>query len=344
MTKIPNPFDGSSFEGLVKIDEPLAPRTTLGVGGPADYYYEATTTGQIINLISIAASKKIPYVVLGAGSNVLVSDEGFRGLIIKNSSADWEILKQYRFPAFSRHSLAARWSPPPNSGFANMGYDESEYPLVALRADCGIPVQRLAVELLNKGITGLEWFAGIPGTIGGAVYMNMHGGGKFFGDLLVEARLLDSTGQINQRPRSNFEFKYDYSILHKTKEVVLDVVLGLRLGPVKKAQRLMFNWLKHKNASQPKRSSGCVFQNISEDDRRRLKMPTTSTGFIIDRLLRLKGRRHGGAMVSEEHGNFFVNTGSATAQDFYELICEVKNKANKELSVELKEEVCYVGF
>jgi UDP-N-acetylmuramate dehydrogenase len=126
--------------------------------------------------------------------------------------------------------------------------------------------------------------------------------------------------------------------------VVLDAVLQLRRGPVEQARAVMASWMTRKNRSQPKRSSGCVFQNLSEADRRRLDLPTTSAGYVIDKYLHLKGYRVGGAKISSAHGNFMVNAGGASAEDFRTLIAEVKRRARDQLGLDLKEEVRYLGF
>lgn len=337
-------FSGTRFENRAKRDEPLRKYTTLGVGGPADDYVVAESSADMVELLALARAEGIGVVVLGGGSNVLVSDEGFRGLVIHNKASSWRVLETIGEDKTSPSPMTPpRWTEVSEGVADKLSYDERSYPSVLVRVDSGALLQRLMVEVLDQGVTGLEWFAGIPASVGGAVYMNLHGGRRFFGDLVREARLVSPVGTVQTVPAAYFCFAYDWSVLHETDEVVLDVTLALRRGSVEQARAVMVRWMRHKNESQPKRSSGCVFQNITEEDRRRLNLPTTSTGYVIDKLLHLKGRQVGGAKVSEEHGNFMVNIGSASAQDFVTLITEVRQRAKDELGLELREEVRYVG-
>ena len=337
-------FASIKFAQRLQQQEPLAQHTTLGVGGPADYYIVATTTDDIIELLEMARQAELPAVLLGGGSNLLVADAGFRGLVIHNRASSWRIMEETVPAVAATTPTLPRWSEPAEEPLPVFSYDETIYPPVLVQVDSGALLQRLMVELLEQGLTGLEWFSGIPGSVGGAMYMNMHGGKKFFGDLVREARLVDGAGAVRTVPQEYFRFGYDWSVLHQTNDVVLDVVLVLRRGPVEQARAMMTTWMKYKNETQPKRSSGCVFQNVSKEEQQRLALPTPSAGYIIDKLLHMTGQRHGGAQISEEHGNFMVNTGGATAADFVALICEVKERANSELNLNLNEEVRYVGL
>lgn len=317
----------------------LAQYSTLGVGGAAEYLSTPTTTADLVDALTWAHEQQVPVTVIGGGSNVLIADHGISGLVILNRVYEWELLDE---PAVEPLvSNMSRWNPA-NASLRAL-YDEAVYPPVLLKASSGALLSRLMVDGLSVGVTGLEWFAGIPGTVGGAVFMNMHGGPKLFGDHVVRATVVrDGVPRVVQR--DYFSFRYDWSVLHDTREIVIDAVLVLRRGPVDLAKTMMAAWMKEKNETQDKRSTGCIFQNISPEEQARLQLPTASAGYVIDRLLDLKGKRIGGAKISDRHGNFMVNAGDARAEDFAILIAYVKEQARNNLGLDLHEEVAYLGF
>jgi UDP-N-acetylmuramate dehydrogenase len=320
-------------------DKPLADLSTLRVGGKAEAWFVAKDSADLIAALAFCNEHNIPVSVLGGGSNVLINDGRIPGLVISNKANSFEVLAEQVIttPPINQ----ARWVSLAEPSVTD--YDESKYPLVAVRADSGCLLSWLMVELLKKKVTGLEWFAGIPGSVGGAIYMNMHGGPKLFGDLLVTARLFDH-GQIKHVNNEYFKWRYDWSILHDTKEVVIDAVLALRCGPVDQAKNLMVEWMKHKNKSQDKKSTGCIFQNLTSAEQARLNIPSPGAGYVIDKLLDLNGHQIGGAKISETHGNFMVNAGNARAEDFAILIAYIKEQARNKLNLELHEEIEYIGF
>lgn len=335
-------FAGTRFTERVIANRPLSELTTLGVGGPADYYIAAETSDEIPELIRLCHEKGIMFRVLGGGSNVLASDTGFRGLIIHNKTNTWQIVGEPQ-QSLSAVETQARWETV-GTDVDIQPYDEKRFPEVLVRTDSGCMVQRLMLDLLTQGVTGLEWYSGIPATIGGAVYMNMHGAQKFFGNDVVAVRVVSSRGAVSERSQADMQFRYDWSILHDTKDVVLDVTIRLRRGPVDQAKTIMTSWLKKKNETQPKRSCGSVFQNLSPEEQARLDIPTPGAGYVIDKLLDLNGYQIGGARIADNNGNFMVNTGAARAEDFAILIAYVKEQARNKLGLALHEEVEYLGF
>lgn len=337
-------FNDSIFAEKIKRDEPLALHTTLGVGGVADFYVVADSTDEIVAFVAQAREQSVPVLVLGGGSNVLIADEGFRGLVIQNRAATWRIVEA---PAFEgkeqKYRLPPRWHST-STDLPELDYNEQDYPIVFVQVDSGCMVQALMMQLMSKGITGLECFSGIPASIGGGIYMNMHGANKYLGDLLLSARVLANGGTIKEVTQSFFRFDYDWSVLHETNDVVLDAIFQLRYGPVERARAIMTSWLKFKNERQPKKSFGSVFQNLSAAEQARLGISNPGAGYVIDKLLHLNGKKMGGAQIAPNNGNFMVNTGNARAADFVALINEVKAEAKKVLQLELKEEVRYIGF
>ena len=212
---------------------------------------------------------------------------------------------------------------------------------INIRVDSGVRIDFLRKAMYQDGITGLEWFTGIPSTVGGAIYMNMHGGEYFFGDLVESASVTDGQNKkwVDQ---DYFKFAYDWSILHKTREIVLEADLRLKKGDVEKAQLLAKKWAKAK-AFQPRRSVGCIFKNLSSAEQLSLNLPTPSVGYVIDQVLKLKGTRIGDAVISPRHAAFIENIGQAKAKDVLDLIHLIKRKAKAELDINLKEEIEFIG-
>lgn len=316
-------------------DCPIAPHTTFRIGGKADFLCVVDSLLQLHDTIIACKTHRMPFKILGGGSNILVSDKGFRGLIIVNKAKGWEILENAEIPELisqTAHRHQAEDSVTPL---------KSGQKKVVVRVASGMKVPALMNALFAKDISGLELFAGIPATVGGAVYMNMHGGKLFFGDLLAQAQLL-SKGEVRNVPQSYFQFDYDYSILHETEEIVLSCDLVLTKGQSDAAKALAKDWIRKKKI-QPQRSAGCLFQNLTQEEQERLGYPTPSIGYIIDKVLEMKGKTVGGAQIAESHAAFIENIGGATAADVLGLINEIKKQMLLKTGIVLKTEIEFVG-
>ncbi|MBI4039567.1 FAD-binding protein [Candidatus Daviesbacteria bacterium] len=328
-------------------DEPMARHTTFAIGGPADLFYVAQTADELIGAVNLAKARKIPYFILGGGSKILVGDKGIRGLVIHNKTVVVEVINS----SFIIHPSSLTKTQPRFGQadedqfikFNDLDYDESKYDRVLVKVDSGVMVPVLITNLISQDITGLEWFARIPASVGGAIYMNMHGANRFLGNLVVSARILDAAGNIKTVDQSYFQFDYDYSILHKTLEVVLDVTLALYKGDRQKALTIATEWAKRKSKVQTPTSAGSIFRNLSVVDMTRLKLPTPAAGYVIDHLLGLAGTKIGQAQISTKHANFIVNLGGAKATDVLELVKLCQEQAQQKLGLELAEELLYVG-
>ncbi len=293
----------------VQVDEPLAAYTTFRLGGPSDLFFTAKSTPELVGAVSAAKEFAVDYLVLGRGSNLLISDEGYRGVVIKNDSSTGEALETN-----------------------------------PLRVDSGYSLQQLIDFSFDKGLVGLELFGGIPASVGGAVYNNVHGKDQFFNDRVQKVTLLTKDGIVRPEPVSYLQSSYDYTILQETGEVVLDVTLKLERGDVEEARILRAAWWQEKKKFQPQTNcAGCIFKNISKEDQQRLGYPTPSVGYLIDKGLGLKNAEIGGAKVCETHANFIVNTGAATAEDVWLLIRKIQDEAKEKLEVNLELEVELVG-
>ncbi len=349
---LPPAFDAALAKifAAVKIDEPLALHTTLGVGGPATRLATATTTEQLQEGVRLAHTHNVPVFVLGWGSNLVVSDRGFPGLVIKNRAQHWQVIEDDASATVQDSPSTLARLKPAGEGYYQIDdllYSEEDSPSVIVQVESGAKIDTLMKALFKQGITGLQWFAGIPATVGGAVYMNMHGGYHFFGDLVHQALLFDpqaanTDNGIKQVDQAYFQFDYDYSIIQKTKETVLWAQLKLFRGDVQRAQVTAREWARRK-ALQPQRSAGCIFRNLSPEEQKRLNLPTSSIGYFVEHVLKLKGVCRGDAIISPRHAAFIENLGKARAEEVKALIDLVADKARNGMGLELQEEVAYLG-
>lgn len=322
----------------------LAPYTTFRIGGPADYFLEANSVDDLVLGINMAQDLKVPYFILGAGSNILICDDGFKGMVIINRDRNvhFEILGfEEKDEKLEIKSRLEQLDEEKFYIFEELEVDRGES--VLIRVDSGWRLELLACAIFDRNLVGLEPFAGIPGTVGGAIYGNSHGGSRYFGEYVVGATILTSEGKIIKVDQDFFEFSYDYSCLKENGGVVLSTTLRLFKGDGKRA-KLSFDTWKEKKARQPKRSAGCIFQNLDEETQKSLGLPTNSVGYILDQVLGLKGTRCGDAQISDYHAAFIVNLGKARSSDVKTLINLCKEKARNKLGLEIKEEIVYVGF
>ena len=305
----------------IKTNILLAPHTYFKLGGPADYFIEAKTTQELIRAVHSAIKQKLPYLILGSGSNVLISDQGYRGMVIKNKATNI-LLKGFA------------------GGVAKGKIDLKE---AIVQADSGVPANQLIRYTLDQGLSGLEDFFGLPGTIGGAIYNNSHHLDQLIGDRVVEVQILDQSGKIKKYTQQECQFAYDYSIFHKTKETILSVSFLLKQGDKTQLWELANAAVKRRSTTQPLGlpSSGCIFKNLALSDQLRLGLPTQSVGYLIDRA-GLKGARIGGASVSDVHANFIVNDGTATCQNVLDLIAKIKSIIKAKYAVNLELEVVVI--
>jgi UDP-N-acetylmuramate dehydrogenase len=260
--------------------------------------------------------------VLGGGSNVLVSDDGFRGLVIKNKTS---VVKIKGF----------------TGGGAKGKLDLKE---AIVEAESGVTANYLIRYTLDEGLAGLEDMLGLPGTVGGAVYNNSHHLDKLFADHIIEVEVIGADGIIKKYTNAECQFAYDYSIFHKTKETILSASFQLKRGDKATLWEVATAAVKRRSSTQPLGlpSSGCMFKNITLADRMRLGVPTASAGYLIDKA-GLKGLRVGGAVVSDVHANFIINDGTATSRDVSSLVEDIKQKIKDKFGVSLVEEVIKIG-
>ncbi|KKU26489.1 MAG: UDP-N-acetylenolpyruvoylglucosamine reductase [Microgenomates group bacterium GW2011_GWA2_46_16] len=306
----------------LKFDEPLAKHTYFKLGGPADLLYEAHTIEELTDAVQATILYKVPFFVIGGGSNLLVTDAGFRGLVIKNKTDNIQL-----------------------KGFAG-GVDKGRVDLkeAIIQADSGVPANQLIRYSLDQGLSGLEQFFGLPGTVGGAIYNNSHHLDQLIGDRVVEIEVLDSAGNRKKYLQKDLHFEYDYSLLHKTQEIMLTASFLLKHGDKDTLWAIANEAVKRRSTTQPlgSASSGCIFNNIPLSDAMRLGLSTQSVGYLIDKA-GLKGLRVGGAVISDVHANFIVNDGTATSQDVLDLTAKIKEVIKVKFGVTLELEVIVIG-
>ncbi|MFN2444312.1 MAG: UDP-N-acetylmuramate dehydrogenase [Vicinamibacterales bacterium] len=298
------------FADRIYINRPLAPLTTFKVGGPADLLFDAHSSAEILEALTLARAAGVSVTMLGGGSNVLVGDRGIRGLVVR-----------------------------PRAGAISAVGDR------LVRVDAAITINGLVRWTINRGAGGLEAWAGTPGTVGGAIYGNAHWQRVNIGDLVDCVRLAKPDGTELQVPADRMEFDYDKSRLKRTGEVVLWVAFRVTPGRDPAALRLVARAsLAFRKRTQPLESptAGCIFMNPDPAiDRVPNGMPA-SAGALIDRAGQ-KGTSIGGAHVSRTHANFFINDGCATAADIRALIERCRHAVQSQYGVTLREEIVYLG-
>jgi UDP-N-acetylmuramate dehydrogenase len=289
-------------------NELLAEHTYAKIGGPAEVFVRVYERNDLESLVMFCGKQKIPFTILGGGSNVLVSDHGIRGLVIKN------LTKGYKL------KLAA------DSG--------------SIDVDSGLPTNVLVRAAVDTGLQGLEHFLGLPGSVGGAVYNNSHFTGKeLIGNFVKTVHLVDRDGERVTRTCEQMEFAYDSSIVQKTHEVIIWIEFTLQKGDKAALEQTMLEVTRHRVKTQPlgMPSSGCMFKNVTMPDGTK-----SGAGYLIDQA-GLKGMKIGDAMVSPVHANFIVNTGHATQADVEALAQKVEQAIKQKYGVELHREVFRLG-
>jgi UDP-N-acetylmuramate dehydrogenase len=295
--------------GRLRTQVPLAPYTTFRIGGPADLLYDASSADDLANAVEAARAADVPWFVLGLGANILVGDRGFRGLVIRNVARAFEF-----------------------------GVDGT------LRAESGAIVRDLIPEAIERGFSGLEHYAGIPSTVGGAVWQNLHflspaparERTMFIAEVFENAELLMVSGERRTVGADYMRFGYDDSVLHHTRDVALAVTLRLVPGDTATMHRIVQENLSWRGARHPwleiHPSAGSIFKKIAD----------VGAGRLIDQC-GLKGHRIGGAQISHIHANIIVNLGRATAADVRALIAHAQATVRERLGYTLETEIGLIG-
>jgi UDP-N-acetylmuramate dehydrogenase len=292
--------------GEVRLDVPLSRHTTFGIGGPADVFVIAQTADDLRRLVALCSRHNETFFVLGAGSNILVSDSGIRGVTIENRARGLD------------------------------GPMDSGNGAAVFRAQSGASIAALARYLSRKGFSGLEWAGGIPGTVGGAVVYNAGAYDGTMAAVLKSVQMVSKDGLQYELAVDELGLGYRESAFTRRLfdgHVILSADLLLRpADPDELATRLV-ELDRSRQASQPRgRSAGSIFKNTRE----------YPAWWLIDQV-GLRGHRHGDAEISAKHPNFIVNTGRATAKDVMALIDLARERVEAEFAVKLMTEVAFLG-
>jgi UDP-N-acetylmuramate dehydrogenase len=285
--------------GGVRYDEPLARHVTFRIGGPADVLLLPRSLAHLIAAVAWLYREGRPFVLLGRGSNVLVADRGVRGIVIKTGR-----------------------------GQEGVRYDGRR-----IVAECGVSLPQLSRAAATRGLSGLEFAAGIPGSIGGAVVMNAGAHGCAMDGVIHSVRVLTPAGE-QRWSRDALHFRYRESRLQREPGIVLEAELDLHSADPAASLARLDEWLRERGDTQPlgPPSSGCVFRNPAGEHAGRLI--DTAGG---------KGMRVGGAVVSDRHANYILNTDGATAADVLRLIGEVRARVEERTGIDLEPEIKLIG-
>ena len=274
------------------------------VGGSADYFFDARTEKELVSVVKFVKTSFFPYYIIGGGFNILFSDEGFRGLIIRNSI---KALKKVEKKV--------------------------------IKVKSGTSLKELVDFCLHKGVGGLEFLAGIPGTVGGAVCGNAGAFGCDIGSLLMNARILTESGKILQVEKNYFGFEYRWSRLKINKDVLLDVRLQGKARAQEKIKKSINEILQTRKRKHPPSGTACAGSYF--------KNPVLPFGEKVAAAALLdqvdaKEKKAGDAAVYSGHANFIINQGDATSQDIRLLAEELKQKVYNKFRIKLEEEVIFL--
>lgn len=296
-----NTFQAEIARGLPQIkvcfNEPLSKHTSFRIGGPAEAIAFPTDTVQLAEILKVASLMDIKPAILGAGTNVLAPDEGIRGLIV--------CLKDC-FDGIE------------------------ELPNSCLRVMAGVTMTRAAVYAANHGLSGMEFAHGIPGTVGGGVFMNAGAYGGEISQICQEVTVMSSSGELRVLKKQNMEFSYRHSILENSADIVVSAVFALVSDSAESIKSRMKELLAKRSASQPLDypSAGSAF-----------KRPTGGYAAALIDQAGLKGFRIGNAAISEKHAGFTINLGGATAADVRALLSKTSDCVYQKTGIRLEPEI-----
>lgn len=282
---------------------PLAALSSFGIGGPADFFFEARTVDELERAVSLAVRERMPFYIIGGGNNMLFDDAGFRGLIIR-----------CRLEGLRRQENK-------------------------LRVLSGTGLRSLLKESLSAGLAGLEFLAGIPGTLGGAIFGNAGAFGSSIGDLVEEATVLAPGDAARTRSRSDLGFAYRRSALRADRGIVLEALLVCTEGDRQTSEARIRELLEKRRSHQPPWGTACAgsyFKNPVVPGGEKV-----AAGYLLEKA-GAKGLSVGDAAVYERHCNFIINKGNAGSKDVLTLAEELKERVFRLFGIQLEEEVIYL--
>ncbi len=319
----------------IQENTPLAKYISIRIGGPAKYFLTIKKKKDLIRAVKLAKRFKLPFFILGEGSNLLIADEGYAGIVIKVQSSKLKI-------------------------------KSCNSKLKVIYAESGIKLKDLLKTSLNRSLTGIEWVAGIPGTIGGAIYGNTGAFGKSMKDIIRKVEVYDvKEDKIKIFKNRDCKFNYRDSIFKKNRDlIIISAVFQLKKEEQRKIKRKVEDYLNFRERTQPLTSfsSGSIFKNVKisalsskqtggmknknllkkiSELKEFNKKEMIPAGYLIEEC-GLKGKRIGRAQVSKKHANFIINLDRARAKDVMKLIRLIKQKVKNKFKVQLEEEINFL--
>lgn len=292
-------------ENQLKIDEPLSCHTTFKMGGKADYFVVPQSLEEIVELIKFCNQRQVPFYILGNGSNVLVGDKGFRGVIIQIGK-----------------------------GMEKIEFGETTGEQTKVIAGAGVSLAKMAKMIASKGLTGFEFASGIPGTLGGAITMNAGAYGGEIKDCILWAKIIDKQGQTHIIEKEDLDLGYRKSVIQKEGYIVVEAEFIFSRGVKEEIEKKMTDLNRQRVEKQPLNypSAGSTFKRPEGFFAGKLIMDAGLAGYRV-----------GDIMVSTKHCGFVVNVGAGTAKDARQLIEDVSRIVYEKFQVKLEPEVRYLG-
>ncbi len=288
----------SKIKGIVLRNERLSNHTSIGIGGPADYLIIPEDVDDVRRVMTFSTEGEINFLFLGQGSNVLIGDDGFRGIVLKFSEG---------------------------RGLQSVCFLDS----FRMEVQAGTPLKRLINVSQERGLSGLEFAIGIPGSLGGAIWTNAGANSHAIGSIVERVTVIKEDGEIKELSDKEIEFSYRYSTFQDKKWFIWKAVLRLEPStPSEIAKKVRIFWEKRKKQPFSYPSAGCVFKNPPGDFAGRLIEQAGCKGLVI-----------GGAKVSESHANFIVNIGGAKAKDVLQLMEIIRERVKEKFGIELEPEI-----
>lgn len=271
---------------------------TFGIGGPARYFVEVRTIAEMQKSLEICWKQGIPFFILGKGSNCLFDDRGFDGAVILNK----------------------------------IDFLEKKSPEI-IHVGAGYSFSLIGTQTARQGQSGLEFASGIPGSVGGAIFMNAGANGKETSDSLIGVDFLSEKGELHYFDKNALNFNYRHSSFQGMRGAIVGATFGLT--PSQVARQKQIEIITYRKNTQPygDKSAGCIFRNPIGDH----------AGSLIEKS-GLKGVVFGGAKVSEKHANFLINYENSSSQDVLDLISIVKNQVREKTGIELESEVRFIPY
>lgn len=329
-------MEDSNLTENIKEKISLKEYSTFKIGGEAKYFCEAANEGEVKSALDFAIENKVPVFIIGKGSNLLISDQGFGGLVLKIENQDIAVKETDNGPE------------------ADLG--------------AGILLTKLVLDFQKDGIGGLEWSAGIPATLGGAICNNAGANGKDISESVKLVKVLEMKFNEQEGYLENYEFRemlkgecgfeYRKSVFKESKKyVIIGATLLFQRKDKEEMKKEIDKNMENRRLKQPLEypNVGSIFKNpILTEDQKKVFIHCSNfgdvcrnnivpAGWLVEQV-GLKGKKIGGAMVSEKHANFIINTGDAKAEDVVILISVIKQKIRSKFGIQLQEEIEYVGF